>query len=147
VSGPQPLRLLGVWTKPHASRERSYVGQLHAALDVYAPWLQGGPSVVAGDFNSNARWDTARRPAHARLVARLADCGLVSAYHAIYGEGHGAETRPTMHLLKQHLRPFHLDYVFVPGAWAGGIRSVSVGTPGAWLAYSDHAPVTVDLLL
>jgi hypothetical protein len=52
---------------------------------------------------------------HSELVARLErEVGLVSAYHARFGERHRKETRPTLRHRWKKEKPFHVDYVFVP---------------------------------
>ena len=80
-------------------------------------------------------------------MQRLAALGLVSAYHQFYGEAQGSESRPTLHMLKKQDRPYHIDYCFVPQSWTAHIKSVDVGTYEAWVAYSDHCPVVVDMAL
>ena len=86
----QPLHLLAVWTKP----EPAYVEALHTALLHYHDFLSVSPSIVAGDFNSNAIWDRPNAAlSHSRLVKKFEnDFGLVSAYHARTGTGRSATT-------------------------------------------------------
>ena len=147
VLGPRSFRILGVWTKPAAIRERSYIGQMLYAAEVYGPWLAGGAAVVAGDLNSNAVWDRPQRARHAATVARLGACGLGSAYHAFFGCGQGAERHGTWYNHKRIERSFHLDYCFVPRNWLPHVYRVEVGRPHAWLAYSDHCPLIVDVAM
>ena len=71
--------------------------------------------------------------------------GLVSAYHEFFGEAQGRETRPTCYLLWKKARPYHLDYCFVPKAWARRIRRVEVGSYEDWARHSDHRPLVVEL--
>jgi hypothetical protein len=145
VLGPIPFRILGVWTKPSIAKDRSYVGQILHAAAVYGPWLAAGASVVAGDWNSNAQWDKPHRARHAQTVARLADCGLASAYHHYHRCAHGGERHGTWFNHKRPDRAFHLDYCFIPTDWLRGLRCVAVGTHDYWLPKSDHCPVSVDL--
>ena len=105
------------------------------------------PTVVAGDFNSNTIWDYKRPEGqnHSGLVRNLAELGLVSAYHRFYDEAHGKESRPTLFLLRQEARPYHIDYCFIPETWATHLRHVEVGTFGEWAKFSDHRPLVVDI--
>jgi endonuclease/exonuclease/phosphatase family metal-dependent hydrolase len=50
-------------------------------------------------------------------------------------------------MLKNRGRPYHIDYCFVPKSWTAHIRSVDIGTYEAWIKYSDHCPLVVDLAL
>lgn len=140
VDGPTPFHLLALWTQ-----SPGYVEQAHAAVDTHTDLFFAGPTVVAGDLNSNRIFDREHAPRnHSTLVERLTGLGLFSAYHEHYGEPQGAETRPTQFQYRHAHRPFHLDYVFLPKEWGPALRSVDVGHPGAWLAHSDHMPVVVE---
>ena len=147
VEGPRPFLLFAVWTL--AERPLRYVRALFAALDLYAPLLATHEVVFLGDFNSNAIWDHEHPEglSHSALVARLKTHGLVSAYHHHRREPHGRETDPTFYLQWNALKPYHLDYCFLPKTWARQIRSVDVGSFEAWKDHSDHRPLTVDLAL
>ncbi len=145
VSGPRAFLLLAVWSK--AERDHPYVKGIIRAVELYEDLITAQPTVVIGDFNSNSIWNR-RRPGardHGALVAMLSQLGLVSAYHVFHGEEQGSETRPTLYLLRNALRPYHIDYCFVPESWATKICSVSVGTDPDWARASDHRPLIVDL--
>ena len=43
------------------------------------------------------------------------------------------------------VKPFHIDYVFVPKDWR--LKSVEVGSFGEWGKLSDHVPVVVDVTI
>jgi endonuclease/exonuclease/phosphatase family metal-dependent hydrolase len=141
VRGPERFSVLAVWTQ----QKDGYISGLAADLDRCSDWMAGREVVIAGDFNSNAIWDKASRPAdHSRVVARLErEFGLISAYHAALGVAQGAEPHATHYWRWQEANPFHLDYCFVPTAWK--VCNVSVGefAPGAHV--SDHRPVIVDV--
>jgi hypothetical protein len=59
-------------------------------------------------------------------------------------EKHGEELAPTIYLLKQIPKPFHLDYCFVPSAMLTSATTIEIGSPGDWLKLSDHMPVIID---
>ena len=141
----EPLRVVAVWACPVGGRRcDNYIGQLYKALVKNPGWLSCGNTIVAGDFNSNAIWDGSRPVGnHSAVVRLLAAQGIVSAYHAFYGEAQGSESRHTLYLLKNRARPFHLDYVFVPEAWR--LEKLSIRDGPKWAALSDHCPVVVDV--
>ena len=145
VTGSRSFRLLAVWTKEDAEQRAMYIGQAVLGAQRYAPFIAGDATVVAGDFNSNQIWDRPERPyRHAQLVELLERPGLVSAYHQHYGEAQGAETRGTFYMYRKQERGFHIDYCFVPKAWAPYLKSVQVGAYAEWRYLSDHCPLVVE---
>jgi endonuclease/exonuclease/phosphatase family protein len=143
----QPLRVIGVWAcRVGAKKCDNYIGQLYAALRENPGWLSCCNTIIAGDFNSNRIWDS-NRPVgnHTAVVELLAARGMVSAYHTFYGEAQGSESRPTLYLLKNRTRPFHIDYVFIPEAWAKRLEKVVIREGAKWAGLSDHRPVVVDV--
>jgi hypothetical protein len=142
VSGPTPFNLLAVWTWPAPSYTKAFLNGLSA----YARLLRRGPTVVAGDFNGNPVFDkpTARNKWWTHGFSQLHDAGLVSAYHAFNGVAFGAERHPTHHFLRKPARPFHIDFCFVPSAWAQKKLEVQVASGPQWAALSDHFPLVVD---
>jgi hypothetical protein len=145
VGGPEPFFLLAIWSladKPHP-----YVKAVIRAVETYADVIASRPSVVMGDFNSNAIWNrkTPGSRDHGYLVSLLAELGLVSAYHRFTGEAHGAETQPTFYLTWNRLLPLHIDYCFLPREWAARLACVRVGGYDDWCTVSDHRPLVVDV--
>jgi exodeoxyribonuclease III len=146
VSGPESFQLISVWAM-NDGRDLRYVRGLVRAVERWADRIEGQPTVIAGDFNANAVWDKQhpRDRNFTALARRLGDLGLVSAYHAFYGEDYGRETRPTFFLYKHLDKPFHLDYCFIPQTWLPRLTNVTVGAHADWARWSDHMPVTVEL--
>ena len=146
VTGPENFTLIAVWAcEVRGSKRESYVGQVNRALKEHPEWFENGPIVLAGDFNSNARWDKERRDwNHSTMVAQLQSRGLVSIYHTVKGEEHGKETIPTFHLQKNMEKDFHIDYIFAPVAWQQRLQ-MKVGNCSEWLSQSDHCPLTLSL--
>jgi exodeoxyribonuclease-3 len=153
VGGPASFNLLAVWAQNFSDgiRRKRQPGPLRLALTRdYRDFLGDGPAVVAGDFNNNVYWD---RPGyfinHAHTVTTLERYGLVSAYHLARGEAQGSETTPT-HYWRDRTKDgptYHIDYVFLPRAWASGMREMSVGSFEDWCGngLSDHVPLVVDV--
>jgi exodeoxyribonuclease-3 len=154
VEGPARFNLLAVWAQNFSAgiRRKHQPGPLRLGLGHYRDFLGSGPSVIAGDFNNNVIWDRPGwRMNHAHTVARLATSGHVSAYHARTGEAPGRELTPT-HYWRDRRKDgptYHIDYIFLPRPWLGGLKAVEVGSFEAWCGngLSDHAPVLVEVEL
>jgi exonuclease III len=144
VRGPENFTLIAVWAcEVKGSKHESYVGQLKRALESYSKWFGNRPVVVAGDFNSNAIWDKERpKWNHSTMVSALGGHGLSSAYHAATKEEQGREKTPTFHLHKNHEKPFHLDYIFVPDDWQKD-RQMTMSIDYQLPPLSDHRPVSL----
>jgi exonuclease III len=146
VTGPKRFTLLAVWMlgKPQTY---PYVEGTHRAVEMYRDLLARSPTVVLGDLNSNTIWDHEHKPhsSHSGLVARLADLGLVSAYHHCLDEAHGSETQPTFYFQWKKERPYHIDYCFLPRKWVKKGLRVEIGSYEEWRAWSDHRPLLVEV--
>ncbi|MEO8634445.1 MAG: endonuclease/exonuclease/phosphatase family protein [Gemmatimonadales bacterium] len=145
VSGPVSFLLLAIWAQKDPVAP--YVRGLHRAVTACRGLIERQPTVLLGDFNSNAIWDHEHPSdlSHSALVRKLGALGLVSAYHSRNKEAHGSETRPTFYLYRHATRPYHIDYCFVPAAWAGRLREVNIGGHTEWAGRSDHMPLVVDV--
>ena len=89
VQAPQPFVFVGVWTHP------PFNAVAWEAMTACVAAADGMPVVAAGDFNSSPSVVGQERKSP-RFLQRMRDeLGLVSAYHHVHGEAHGAETRAT----------------------------------------------------
>ena len=84
---------------------------------------------------------------HSAVVSLLEKRRLASAYHHFFSEPQGAETQPTYYFWHHKNRPYHIDYIFLPRAWASQITAVQLGSHSAYSHLSDHVPLSVDLSL
>ena len=75
----------------------------------------------------------------------MSAAGLVSAYHAHRHVAQGAESDYTHYWTWKRDKPFHIDYVWLPQAWSGGM-SLNVGDYDTYVGggLSDHVPVTAE---
>ena len=138
VHATQPFVFVGVWTHP------PYDKVAWAAMSACVQAAAGRPVVAAGDFNVSPGVQGQQRSA-LQFLKRMRDKhGLVSAYHQLYRETPGTETRATHYYQKKESKPFHIDYCFVPEGWVGRLAGVDIGTFRDW-PQSDHRPVTVEL--
>lgn len=143
VSGPERFSMLVVWSKHDKYR---YVEGIVRGVEMYRDLILSSPTILAGDFNSNAIWDSEHPPhlSHSALVRLLGEFGLVSCYHHFYNEPHGQETRATYYHQWKQGNPFHLDYLFAPAALAKVLKRVDVGLYDGWCEHSDHRPILVE---
>lgn len=140
VTGPHSFNLLAVWTWPAPS----YIKAFMKGLTAYAGLLDSSETVVAGDFNGNPAFDEPRTKIKLSMAfAQLQEAGLVSAYHHVHAVPWGGERHATHHYLRKPDRPFHIDFCFVPQAWADKGLEVHVSTGPEWNSLSDHFPILV----
>ncbi len=138
------LTVVGVWAMGGASKRLAYAGQVARFLERHGERLRAGPSVLIGDLNSNAIWDTRHKSAnHSCNDARLNSLGLRSLYHAQRGEQNGQEQHPTFYLHRHRHKPYHLDYAYLPDAMVAA-STLEVGDPETWLPVSDHMPLFIN---
>lgn len=137
----QAFNVAAVWTWKANSAKDSY-RQAHKGLVEHAEWMRRRPTILLGDFNSNASF-TGKN--WRDLEPLLDGLGLQSAYHRFFDEKFGKETRATHFFRGSKESTFHLDYCFLPAEWADRITSVDVGTYDEWNDDSDHVPLIVDL--
>jgi len=145
VKGPISFTLFAVWTIH--GQEMPYIRAVATTIDMCPEIFEQGPVVMLGDFNANTIWDKThpKHLNHSSVVKRLADRGIVSAYHHVKGEPQGKESEATFYLHHDSRKPFHIDYCFLPKAWAERISLVEVGTFQKWEGYSDHRPLLVEI--
>lgn len=141
IGGKVSIHAMMVWTQ----KQGEYIKELQEPLAKYHNFLLEKPSVVVGDFNSNAIWDRNHRFfSHSKMVSYMDETfGITSAYHERMKCRHGCGRHPTLFHCYKPDRPFHIDYCFVPKTWK--ISNVIVGDYSDWIAQSDHCPIIVDV--
>ena len=141
VTGPTSFNAFGLWSQPPR-----YVDDVMRTLDAFGDILRSGPAVLMGDFNSGISLSAVRPPveAHTRMLAALADFGLVSAYHAFHGVEHGHEVHPTYRHRFNSSELWHIDFCFVPATWSASIKGVELLDDEQWRTASDHHPLKVN---
>ena len=99
---------------------------------------------MAGDFNHNLQWDTARGKNNFRpIVRRLRELGLRSAYHEATLEGFNTESKATHLFHRNGQAKYHIDYCFLHHTLP--FSEVEVLSAEPWPSLSDHMPLVVDL--
>jgi exodeoxyribonuclease-3 len=151
IDGPVQFNLLAVWAcHAHANSYEARQGPLMRAMNTYRAFIEDGPTIVAGDFNDNVRWDKPRKlNNHGMNVDALTTFGLRSAYHQSRGVDQGQEAEPTIYWRNRKIDGprYHIDYCFVPNYWIDDTLSVAVGHYQDWVGVglSDHVPLVVDV--
>ncbi len=146
IDGPASIELFPVWACMSKHPATQYVEQVHLLLDTIEQTPLSPFAIVAGDFNSNSRWDSDYgTQSHSAAVERFRKLGMKSAYHEFSGEPQGAERHPTFWFRKNKCTVYHIDYAFLSRSLLPKLRNVEVGCCDDWLSFSDHAPVLVEL--
>ena len=144
VRGSIDFNLLAVWAFNHRATVSPNPSTTLDAVQHYTPFLEGGPSVVAGDFNASVIWDKPNdKGSFGNLTKCLKGLRLESCYHGTNGEQWGKEAKSTLWWQRNKDKGYHIDYIFAPEEWQGGC-SMTVGDASEWLAYSDHAPLVAE---
>ena len=145
--GRKRYNLFVIWAMPHKTeRKKDYVGQIHGAVHYYSDKLKQ-PSILIGDFNSNAIWDKKRRGNnHSDVVDFLNERKIKSLYHLQNKVVHGEEPDPTIYLLKNKKKPYHLDYCFTSENLINPSTQITIGKHKDWIKLSDHMPLLIEML-
>jgi exodeoxyribonuclease III len=142
------FNLFAVWAMDNTEDlRRRYIGQVYTAINYYINLLDY-PIIIIGDFNWNAILDkSSDYPLYGNLsntVDVLKGKGIRSAYHEVFREDFGTETKPTFFMRHNENKPYHIDYCFVSSDF--DIYDVEIGTYNDWKASrSDHVPLIVTL--
>ena len=145
--GRQKINLFAIWAMPHQTdRKKNYVGQVWGAINYYKEELKKN-CILIGDFNSNALWDNKIKTGnHSDVVKFLNDHKIYSLYHRQEYIKHGDEKDPTIYLLKNKEKPYHLDYCFCSKSLITKTTTIEVGQHDDWIKLSDHMPIIVENL-
>ncbi len=146
--GRRKINLFAIWAMPHKTdRKKNYVGQVWGAIQYYKSELKKN-TILIGDFNSNAFWDNKIKTGnHSDVVNFLNDYKIYSLYHRQEKIKHGDEKDPTIYLLKQISKPYHLDYCFCSQSLIIKTTTIKVGQHNDWIKLSDHMPIIVESLI
>ena len=146
--GRRKINLFAIWAMPHKTdRKKNYVGQIWGAINYYKTELKKN-SILIGDFNSNAFWDDKYKIGnHSQVVQFLNERKIYSLYHRQENLNHGDEKDPTIYLLKQKTKPYHLDYCFASSKLISEKTTCEIGKHDDWIKLSDHMPVVVKGLM
>jgi len=117
--------------------------------------LLQAPIIIAGDFNWNVIWDNDKYKLYGTLtdvINLLEQHEIHSTYHSIpdvlFGTNtiFGYEKDPTLFLLKNKEKTYHIDYIFTSKNFIEKIDSCRVGKYKDWIGLSDHMPVFAEFI-
>lgn len=141
----QDFDLLAVWTHRNNSPNFGYIGQLWKYIQVNRDKLN--KTLIAGDFNSNTKWDEWDRWwNHSDVVNELRELGIESLYHRFTGEQQGEETKHTLYFQRNLSKPYHIDYIFGSREFIERTQNLEIGQADPWLKLSDHMPILCELV-
>lgn len=139
------FNLLGVWTRQANSPTFRYIGQFWKYLQEHWLLIRQEPILIAGDFNSNTRWDEWDRWwNHSDVVNQLSSLGVTSVYHQVHNEEQGRETTPTFFHQRKVEKPYHIDYMFASTSILRKVSRFEIGAVEKWLSTSDHMPLITE---
>lgn len=102
-------------------------------------------TILIGDFNSNAIWDTKHGTrTHSAVVKQLESIGIHSAYHYIFNDKQGEESQNTFFLYRNLNKGYHIDHCFTS---SNHIKNYTVMNPDEWIDKSDHIPILIDFIM
>jgi exonuclease III len=140
------FNLVAVWTLAEKNSKSRYITQFLEFLQIHANKFASIPTVICGDFNSNAIWDGKYKGrSHSDVVDQLSCLGIVSLYHHQTGEMHGMEKAHTFFLHRSLSKPYHIDYAFISRSLMHTSKKMQIGTAKDWMSFSDHLPLAFEL--
>ena len=140
------FNLMNVWTHTKADKFGPDAnGNIIDALNFYKDWIASkNKAIIVGDFNNSLVFDekynwTAK---FIDIKNYLYDLNFTSAYHSLFDEEFGNESKATLFHTKNLYKKFHIDYAFIRGF---KIQNIEVGNYSDWIKYSDHVPLIIDI--
>ncbi|WP_205635759.1 exonuclease/endonuclease/phosphatase family protein [Algoriphagus ratkowskyi] len=101
--------------------------------------------VIAGDFNSNVKWDQWDRWwNHSDVIRELKETNIESLYHTYFKVLQGSELQPTFFLQKNLNKPYQIDYIFGSSGFRNNLEKIEIGKVEDWIRLSDHLPMIAE---
>lgn len=145
------INLIAIWSQNNKKEpERRYIGEIWKALNYYEDLLKS-PTIIAGDFNWNLKWDLKPKGLLAgnfgNVTTLLKEYGIYSAYHEFNQAEYEQEKDHTLYLQYNENKKYHVDFIFASDDLLNGVKSVTVGKYDKWRnepCKSDHMPIMVQ---
>lgn len=141
------FNLLATWTKYANSPTFQYIGQMWKYLQLNKDLIAKEPIIIAGDWNSNTKWDVWDRWwNHSDVVKELESLDIHSLYHRFFNENQGEESYSTFFMNRNPDKNYHIDYLFSSyEIFNNKSVTCSVFPKDYWLNYSDHIPILFNI--
>jgi exonuclease III len=140
------IELHAIWACQANSPTFEYIGQIWKYLDRNLSRIKNKNTILAGDFNSNSRWDVWDRWwNHSDVVNMLKSKNIRSTYHNFYNEDYGKESINTFYLQKNQEKGYHIDYCFMTNELIDMVKNVEIMKYENWIKISDHVPLIISL--
>lgn len=137
------IQFIGVWTHSNNSPNFGYIGQFWKFIQLHKSKFQD--IIIAGDFNSNVKWDQWDRWwNHSDVIRELSETRVESLYHKYFKEQQGSEANPTFFLHKNLNKPYHIDYIFAGNTFSNNLQKMEIGKVEDWIKLSDHLPMLCE---
>ena len=82
TGGQLDFTLFAIWANNPNDPKEQYIEQVWKAVNYYEELITERQTILTGDFNSNKIWDKTHRAGnHSSVVDKLAEKGIISAYH------------------------------------------------------------------
>ena len=134
------FNIVAVWNHHADAKAFSYIGQFWLFMKNNKNLLKN--SVICGDFNSNAIWDSWDRWwNHSDCVRELSELNIHSIYHKTNNIKPGTETQNTFYLQKNIKKGYHIDYLFADSKYIKRTKNLKFGSFAKWKDKSDHVPI------
>ncbi|SFU16556.1 Exonuclease III [Algoriphagus locisalis] len=140
------IQLIAVWAHSNNSPNFGYIGQFWKFIQLHK--FKFNEILIAGDFNSNVRWDQWDRWwNHSDVIRELQERNVDSLYHFYFGEQQGTEQQPTFFLQRNLNKPYHIDYIFGSSSLRDKLQKIEIGKIENWITISDHLPMIGEFSL
>ena len=142
------FNLMNVWTHTKADKFGPDAnGNIIDALNFYKDWVASKKkAIIVGDFNNSLVFDEKFNwpgiPKFVDIKNYLYNLNFTSAYHSIFDEEFGKESKATLFHTKNLNKTYHIDYAFIRGF---KIQNIEVGNYSDWIKHSDHMPLIIDI--
>ena len=134
------IQFIGVWAHSNKSPNFGYIGQFWKYIQLHKSKFN--QIVIAGDFNSNVKWNQWDRWwNHSDVIRELNEAKIESLYHIYFEEQQGSELQPTFFLQKNLNKPYHIDYIFGSELFKDILQKIEIGNVEDWITLSDHLPM------
>jgi exonuclease III len=141
------ITLIGAWCYGTDLPTFGYIGQFWLFLQKHKSKMT--QTIIAGDFNSNEKWDREDRWwNHSDVVRELDEIDIESVYHFHTRHQQGKEKHWTYFQHRHCDNPkkcFHIDYIFMNKDFLKDLKTFEIGESKKWIKSSDHMPMWCEI--